>query len=155
MAKPPNDALTRIEIDHLQTLKARWDEAHAAGVAALKRRDHRAAGEALRLQRDIIEQQRTLLLFRLSKVKAGRSAKQFEPPDGSAAPSPELARSELARAEYPTELATWSADGALITELTVGRPAGVTPGVNLIAAEAQRAAYRTFAYSPSSSPAPG
>ncbi len=50
----------------------------------------------------------------------------------------QLARSELSRAEYPTELATWSADGQLITELTVGRPAGVTPGVNLIAAEAQR-----------------
>ncbi len=50
----------------------------------------------------------------------------------------QLARTELARAEYPTEMATWDADGSLIAELTVGRAAGVTPGVNLIAAEAQR-----------------
>ena len=76
MAKPPKEALTRIEIDHLQTLKARWDEAHAAGMAALKRGDHRAAAEALRVQRDIIEQQRTLLLFRLGRVKSERRAEQ-------------------------------------------------------------------------------
>lgn len=50
----------------------------------------------------------------------------------------QLARSELARAEYPMELATWEADGSLITELNVGRAAGVTPGVNFVAAEAQR-----------------
>jgi len=50
----------------------------------------------------------------------------------------QLARSELSKADYPTELATWDANGSLITELTVGRAAGVTPGVNLIAAEAQR-----------------
>ena len=84
MAKPPQEALTRIEIDHLQTLKTRWDEAYAAGMTALKRGDHRAAGEALRLQRDIIEQQRTLLLFRLSRVRSERLAEQPGPADGSA-----------------------------------------------------------------------
>lgn len=52
----------------------------------------------------------------------------------------QLARTELARADYPTELATWDPDGSLIAELTVGRAAGVTPGVNLVAAEAQRRA---------------
>jgi signal transduction histidine kinase len=49
----------------------------------------------------------------------------------------QLARTELARAGYPTELATWGRDGQLLTELSVGQPAGVTPGVNLVAAEAQ------------------
>ncbi len=49
----------------------------------------------------------------------------------------QLARTELARAEYPTELATWTPSGELLAELTVGRPTGVTPGVNLLAAEAQ------------------
>ncbi|WKW13657.1 ATP-binding protein [Pseudogemmatithrix spongiicola] len=50
----------------------------------------------------------------------------------------QLAATELARAEYPTEIATWGRDGNLLAELTVGRAAGVTPGVNLVAAEAQQ-----------------
>jgi two-component system, NtrC family, nitrogen regulation sensor histidine kinase NtrY len=49
----------------------------------------------------------------------------------------QLARTDLARAEYPTELSTWGPDGRLLAELTVGRPAGVTPGLNLVAAEAR------------------
>jgi hypothetical protein len=83
MANFPGEPLARVEDDHLQTLKARWDEAHAAGMAAMKRGDHRAAGEALRQQRDIIEQQRTLLQFRLSRVKSGGPVHR-DSPDGSA-----------------------------------------------------------------------
>ncbi len=49
----------------------------------------------------------------------------------------QLARSDLARADYPTELATWDRNGRLLAELAVGQSAGVTPGVNLVAAEAQ------------------
>lgn len=49
----------------------------------------------------------------------------------------QLASTELARAEYPTEIATWDRDGRLLAELTVGRAAGVTPGVNLVAGEAR------------------
>ncbi|MBX3133481.1 MAG: PAS domain-containing protein [Gemmatimonadaceae bacterium] len=49
----------------------------------------------------------------------------------------QLARTDLARAEYPTEISTWGPDGRLLAELTVGRSAGVTPGLNLVAAEAR------------------
>jgi len=49
-----------------------------------------------------------------------------------------FAQSELASAEFPTEMATWAADGSQMTELVVGRAPGATYGVNLFAAEAQR-----------------
>ena len=61
-------------------------------MAALKRGDHRAAGEALRLQRDIIEQQRTLLLFRLSRVKSDNAVERPDavaPAEGDGEPSPD------------------------------------------------------------------
>ena len=47
------------------------------------------------------------------------------------------ATSDLAGAEYPTEVATWAPDGAAIAELRVGRGPGMTSGVNLLAREAQ------------------
>ena len=47
------------------------------------------------------------------------------------------ATSDLAGAEYPTEVATWAPDGAPIAELRVGRGPGMTAGVNLLAREAQ------------------
>ena len=50
----------------------------------------------------------------------------------------QFARSELAGAEYPAELTTWSADGAMMADLSVGRAPGVTYGVNQFAYEAQR-----------------
>jgi hypothetical protein len=53
-------------------LKARFDTAHAVGLAALKRGDHRAAGEAIRLQRQILDEQRSLLLFKLNRVGSKR-----------------------------------------------------------------------------------
>ena len=46
-------------------------------------------------------------------------------------------RPQIARAEYPLELATWDRSGRLLAELAVGQAAGVTPGVNLVAADAQ------------------
>ena len=49
-----------------------------------------------------------------------------------------FARSDLAGAEYPTEINTWSADGKLMAELRVGRGPGATYGVNTYAQEAQR-----------------
>jgi two-component system nitrogen regulation sensor histidine kinase NtrY len=49
-----------------------------------------------------------------------------------------FAQSELASAEFPTELATWAADGSQMAELVVGRAPGATYGVNLFAAEVQR-----------------
>jgi signal transduction histidine kinase len=48
-----------------------------------------------------------------------------------------FAASDLAGAEYPSEIATWSPDGAPMAELRVGRGPGVTAGVNLLAREAQ------------------
>ena len=45
--------------------------------------------------------------------------------------------SDLAAAEYPTEVATWAPDGRSIAELRVGRGPGMTSGVNLLAREAQ------------------
>jgi len=50
----------------------------------------------------------------------------------------QFARTELARAEYPTELTTWAPDGSILADLTVGRAPGVTSGVNIYAYEAQR-----------------
>ena len=47
------------------------------------------------------------------------------------------AASDLAGAEYPTEIATWAPDGASMAELRVGRGPGSTWGVNLLAAEAR------------------
>jgi len=47
------------------------------------------------------------------------------------------ASSDLADAEYPTEIATWAPDGSPISELRVGRGPGATSGVNLLALEAQ------------------
>jgi signal transduction histidine kinase len=49
-----------------------------------------------------------------------------------------FALSDLAGAEFPTEITTWAPDGARIAELIVGRAPGSTYGVNLFAAEAQR-----------------
>ncbi len=50
----------------------------------------------------------------------------------------QLARTDLAGAEYPTEVSSWAADGTLMADLVIGRAPGVTAGVNLFAAEAQR-----------------
>ncbi len=50
----------------------------------------------------------------------------------------QFARSELAVAEFPTEIATWASDGALMGELAVGRAPGATYGVNLFAYEVQQ-----------------
>lgn len=46
--------------------------------------------------------------------------------------------SDLAGAEFPTEITTWAPDGSAMAELRVGRGPGVTAGVNLLAAESQR-----------------
>jgi hypothetical protein len=72
IAKPPKQRLTHVEDEQLRALKARFDAAHAAGVAALARGDHVAAGKAIRLQREILDDQRNLLVFKLQRVKAGR-----------------------------------------------------------------------------------
>jgi two-component system, NtrC family, nitrogen regulation sensor histidine kinase NtrY len=50
----------------------------------------------------------------------------------------QFARSELAVAEFPTEITTWGTDGTLLADLSVGRAPGVTSGVNLFAYEVQR-----------------
>ncbi|HUH02827.1 MAG TPA: hypothetical protein VML75_12605, partial [Kofleriaceae bacterium] len=50
----------------------------------------------------------------------------------------QFARSDLAVAEYPTEVATWASDGTLMAELIVGRAPGATYGVNFFAYEVQR-----------------
>lgn len=50
----------------------------------------------------------------------------------------QFARSELAGAEYPAEITTWSLSGEMIADLTVGRAPGVSYGVNQFAYEAQR-----------------
>jgi len=50
----------------------------------------------------------------------------------------QFARSELAGAEFPTEITTWGADGSILADLVVGRAPGATYGVNLFAYEAQR-----------------
>lgn len=49
-----------------------------------------------------------------------------------------FALSDLAGAEFPTEITTWGPDGSRLAELVVGRAPGATYGVNLFAAEAQR-----------------
>ena len=49
-----------------------------------------------------------------------------------------FALTDLAGAEFPTEITTWAPDGARMAELIVGRAPGSTYGVNLFAAEAQR-----------------
>jgi hypothetical protein len=103
MAKPPSEPLTRIEIDQLRTLKTRWDESHVAGIAALKRGDHRAADEALRLQRDIIEQQQTLLQFRLRRVNAGGPVQRLDPLD-----EPAVASDSSPGPQLPAEHVAWT-----------------------------------------------
>lgn len=50
----------------------------------------------------------------------------------------QVARSELAGAEYPVEISTWGPDGALLAELIVGQAPGSTYGVNQFAYEVQR-----------------
>ncbi len=50
----------------------------------------------------------------------------------------QFARSELATAEYPVEVSTWGADGALMADLVVGRAPGMSAGVNLYAYEVQQ-----------------
>jgi hypothetical protein len=72
MAKPPRQRLTQVEDEELRALKARFDAAHAAGVAALTRGDHVAAGKAIRQQREILDAQRNLLVFKLQRVKSIR-----------------------------------------------------------------------------------
>ena len=72
MAKPPAQKLAHVENAQLQALKSRFDAAHAQGVAALKRGDFAAAGEAIRRQRDILEEQRNLVIFRLHRSKPQR-----------------------------------------------------------------------------------
>ena len=72
MARRPNQSLTQIENEQLRSLKARFDAANSIGMAALKRGDHRAAGEAIRLQREILDEQRNLLLFKLHRVESKR-----------------------------------------------------------------------------------
>jgi two-component system nitrogen regulation sensor histidine kinase NtrY len=49
-----------------------------------------------------------------------------------------FARSDLAGADYPAEVITWTADGRILAELHVGRGQGTTYGVNTYAQEAQR-----------------
>lgn len=56
----------------------------------------------------------------------------------------QLARTELAGAEYPTEISSWADDGSLMADLVIGRAPGVTAGVNLFAAEAQRTGVPTL-----------
>ena len=76
MAIRPNQSLTQIESAQLSSLKQRFDAAHAVGMAALKRGDHRAAGEAIRLQREILDEQRNLLLFKLHRVGSRTGSKR-------------------------------------------------------------------------------
>lgn len=56
----------------------------------------------------------------------------------------QFARSELAVAEFPTEITTWATDGSLLADLSVGRAPGVTSGVNLFAYEVQRTGQPTI-----------
>ncbi len=46
--------------------------------------------------------------------------------------------SDLAGADFPTEITTWAPDGSAMAELRVGRGPGVTPGVNVLAGESRR-----------------
>jgi hypothetical protein len=55
----------------LRALEAGFDAAYVAGVAALTRGDHVPAGKAV-LQREILDEQRNPLVFKLQRVKAGR-----------------------------------------------------------------------------------
>jgi two-component system nitrogen regulation sensor histidine kinase NtrY len=56
----------------------------------------------------------------------------------------QFARTELALAEYPTEVSTWTPAGEMLADLVVGRAPGVTAGVNLFAAEVQRTGVPTL-----------
>ena len=70
MAKPPRATLTQIERGQLQFLMARFDTLQPEGVSALKRGDFRAAERALRVQRDILDQQRALILVRIIQANS-------------------------------------------------------------------------------------
>ena len=60
--------LTPVEKGQIQFLMAQ-----AKGRSALKRGDFRAAEKALRMQRDILEQQRELILLRIIEARSAET----------------------------------------------------------------------------------
>ncbi len=76
MAKPPRRTLVNIEHDGFRELKARFDEAHAEGMAALQRQDFQALESAIRRERDILNEQHLLILFRLHRQSSPKSGRR-------------------------------------------------------------------------------
>ena len=79
MAKQPGQTMTEVEMEQLRTLKARLDDAHAVAVAALERGDHEIAASAIRLQREILDEQHKLVLFRLSRGRSMQAVSEQSP----------------------------------------------------------------------------
>ena len=76
MAKPPGQTLINSEHDGFRELKARFDEAHAEGMAALQRKDFQALETAIRRERDILNEQHLLILFRLHRQSSPKSGRR-------------------------------------------------------------------------------
>lgn len=69
MPRAPKRTPSLAEHDGFRELKTRFDVAHAEGMTALERKDFQTLEAALRVERQIIEEQHRLLLFRLHRLK--------------------------------------------------------------------------------------
>ena len=72
VARRPESDAAEADRQAIRALKARFDDAHAQGMDALYRRDLGALELAIRRERELIDEQRRLILQRLHRVSTWR-----------------------------------------------------------------------------------
>lgn len=62
----------RLDIETFRKGKAEFDKAHRKGMDALRRRDYAALAEAIKIERDIVQEQQDALKRRVALTGPGK-----------------------------------------------------------------------------------